>query len=182
MAVERSNLIWIDLEMTGLDPDRDRIIEIATIVTDSGLNVLEEDRCWWCTSPRRCSRAWTSGTRASTGTPASPIGSAAALMGSPMPPGRRSNSSPDSFPPVARRCAATGICQDRRFLARWMPQLERFFHYRNLDVSTVKELCRRWRPDIFDGLSKESRHRALDDVRDSIAELVFYREHFLQLY
>ena len=182
MAVDRSNLIWIDLEMTGLDPDRDRVIEIATIVTDSGLNVLAEGPVLaihqseetlsgmdeWNTRQHResglCDRV-----RSSTRTEADAARETLEFVSGYVPAG------------CSPMCG-NGICQDRRFLARWMPQLERFFHYRNLDVSTVKELCRRWRPELCDGMTKESRHRALDDVRESIAELVFYREHFLKLY
>ena len=181
MAADTSNLIWIDLEMTGLDPDRDRIIEIATVVTDSGLRVLAEGPVLaihqseatlagmdeWNTRQHGdsglCDRVRRSRHREA--------GAARETLDflSRYVPAR---SSP---------MCGNGICQDRRFLARWMPSLERYFHYRNLDVSTLKELCRRWRPDLAEGVRKESRHRALDDVRESIEELVFYRDHFLEL-
>ena len=182
MAVDRSNLIWIDLEMTGLDPNRDRIIEIATIVTDSALSILAEGPVLvvhqsedvlvgmdeWNTRQHRasglCDRV-----RRSRHSESDAARRTLEFVARHVPTG------------CSPMCG-NGICQDRRFLARWMPQLERYFHYRNLDVSTVKELCRRWRRDLFEGMSKESRHRALDDVRESIAELDFYREHFLKLY
>ena len=181
MRVDRDNLIWIDLEMTGLDPDRDRIIEIATIVTDSRLHVLEEGPVLAIHQPEEVLAGmdeWNTRQHRESG-----------LCD-------RVRDSRCTEPDAARqtldfisrhvpaRCSpmcGNGICQDRRFLARRMPRLERYFHYRNLDVSTLKELCRRWRPGLFQGLTKESRHRALDDVRESIAELVFYREHFLRL-
>ncbi len=180
MAVERDNLIWIDLEMTGLDPDRDRIIEIATIVTDSRLDILEEGPVLVVHQPEEVLAGmdeWNTRQHRRSGLTDRVLRS----------PHRESDAARQTLEFVARHVPAgfspmcgNSICQDRRFLARWMPQLERFFHYRNLDVSTLKELCRRWRPELFAGLSKESRHRALDDVRDSIAELHFYREHFLK--
>ena len=182
MAVDRNNLIWIDLEMTGLDPDRDRIIEIATVITDTELHVLEEgpalavhqceevlaDMDEWNTRQHRDSGLCDQ-VRSSRLSEAEAARRTLDFVSRHVPAG----SSP---------MCGNGICQDRRFLARWMPQLERYFHYRNLDVSAVKELCRRWRPDLLDDVSKESRHRALDDVRESIAELIYYRKHFLRLY
>jgi oligoribonuclease len=175
------NLIWIDLEMTGLVPERHRIIEIATIVTDSSLNVLAEGPVIavhqsdaeldamdeWCTNQHGKS-GLTRRVRDSTLDETAAERQTLDFLRSWVPPGR----SP---------MCGNSICQDRRFLARWMPELEKFFHYRNLDVSTLKELCNRWAPDIARGFSKESTHLAMDDIRDSIAELRHYRDHFLRL-
>jgi oligoribonuclease len=175
------NLIWIDLEMTGLVPERHCIIEIATIVTDSSLNVLAEGPVIavhqsdaeldamdeWCTNQHGKS-GLTRRVRDSTLDETAAERQTLDFLRSWVPPGR----SP---------MCGNSICQDRRFLARWMPELEKFFHYRNLDVSTLKELCNRWAPDIARGFSKESTHLAMDDIRDSIAELRHYRDHFLRL-
>jgi oligoribonuclease len=180
MAQDPNNLVWIDLEMTGLDPDTDRVIEIATIVTDAQLNILEEGPVMaihqsdevlarmdeWNTNQhgqsgliQRVRESRTDEEQASRETIAF-LSQYVEAGQSPM--------------------CGNSICQDRRFLYRWMPELERFFHYRNLDVSTLKELVRRWSPQLADGFTKNSSHLALDDIRDSIAELRYYREHFLK--
>lgn len=178
---DTDNLIWIDLEMTGLNTDTDHIIEIATVVTDKHLNVLGEGPVMAIHQPEHVLNAmdeWNrkqhggSGlaarVRASTTTAAEAEQKTLEFLAKYLPPGK----SP---------MCGNSICQDRRFLAREMPKLERFFHYRNLDVSTLKELARRWAPGVFDGIKKSSTHLALDDIRESIGELKYYREKFLRL-
>ena len=174
------NLVWIDLEMTGLDPLRDHVIEIATIVTDSGLNVLAEGPVIAIHQPESVLAGldeWNRNThgasglldrvRASTVTAADAEARTLAFL--------EQHAEAGSSP-----MCGNSICQDRRFLAREMPVLESFFHYRNLDVSTVKELARRWAPDVLAGVQKSSTHAALDDVRESIEELAHYRRVFLR--
>ena len=170
-----SHLIWIDLEMTGLDPDNDSIIEIATLVTDAELNILAEgpelairhplERLEamddWNRNQHRKSGLWQRVLDAPHG-----LAEAEALtvefLARWVPPGKS---------PIC----GNSICQDRRFLVRCMPRLERYFHYRNLDVSTLKELARRWAPEIARGLNKASAHTALSDIRESVDELRYYR-------
>ena len=172
-------LIWIDLEMTGLVPERDRIIEIATVVTDADLAVIAEGPVIAVRQPEATLASmdeWNTRTHGASGLVARVLASttdeAAAeratleFLARHVAPGR----SP---------MCGNSVCQDRRFLARWMPELERFFHYRNLDVSTVKELARRWAPEVAAGVEKESRHTALADVHESIAELRHYRAALL---
>jgi oligoribonuclease len=180
MPHDANNLIWIDLEMTGLDTNNDSIIEIATIVTDAQLNILAEgpvlaihqpDKILngmdeWNTRQHRKS-GLTERVRKSTLTEADAERQTIEFLGEYVPPG-------------ASPMCGNSICQDRRFMARCMPALEEFFHYRNLDVSTVKELVNRWAPDSVSGFKKGGTHLALDDTRDSIRELRFYREHFFK--
>jgi oligoribonuclease len=175
------NLIWIDLEMTGLDPLEDRIIEIATLVTDKNLNILEEGPSLvikqsdemlngmdeWCTTQHGIS-GLTERVKNSSISESTAEAVTLAFLEKYVPPGR----SP---------MCGNSICQDRRFLARWMPELEEFFHYRNLDVSSLKELARRWSPDVCEGFIKESSHLAMNDIKDSIAELQYYRKTMLSI-
>lgn len=175
------NLVWIDLEMTGLLPEQDYVIEIATLVTDLNLNVLAEGPVLAIKQSDDVLAAmddWNQKYHGQSGlierVRQSNVDEAEAQ--------RRTLEFLHSW--VEERTSpmcGNSICQDRRFLARFMPELERFFHYRNLDVSSVKEIARRWKPEILTGLSKQSKHIALDDIKDSIEELAYYRQHFFQL-
>lgn len=175
------NLIWIDLEMTGLDPVGDRIIEIATLVTDAHLNILEEGPVFaihqhetriaamdsWNTRQHNKS-GLVKRIQESETTEAQAEQATLAFLQKYVDKGK----SP---------MCGNSICQDRRFLCNYMPELANFFHYRNLDVSTLKELALRWHPQLINGIKKESKHLAMEDIKDSIAELVYYREHFMKL-
>ncbi len=180
MGQNASNLIWIDLEMTGLDTNRDYIIEVATIVTDSQLNVLDEGPVFaihqseeilagmdeWNTRQHGKS-GLTKRVRESIVSEVEAEQKTIEFLQQYVPKGK----SP---------MCGNSICQDRRFLARCMPDLEAYFHYRNLDVSTLKELVMRWAPGILNSYNKNSSHLALDDIRDSIEELKHYRKHFIR--
>ena len=174
-----SNLIWIDLEMTGLDTVNDSIIEIATIVTDKHLNELAEGPVIAVAQSRSTMDAmddWNTRQHGDSGLTERVLESVfAAVDAEANTLEFLSEWVDDGASPMC----GNSICQDRRFLAREMPMLERYFHYRNLDVSTLKILAQQWAPDVAGGFDKESRHRALDDIRDSIAELVWYRDNFL---
>ena len=180
MPVADTNLIWIDLEMTGLDPQLDQIIEIATVVTDAELNELAEGPVIAIHQPDAVLAGmdeWNTRQHGGSGLSARVRTSSVDLAGAEQ----RTLMLLEQWVPkgVSPMCG-NSICQDRRFMARLMPTLEAFFHYLNLDVSTVKELARRWAPTVYQGFNKDSSHLALDDIRDSIAELRHYREHFLR--
>ncbi len=177
---KKQTLIWIDLEMTGLVPETDRIIEIATLVTDGNLNVIAEGPVLAVKQSDAALAAmddWNQRTHGQSGlierVRQSLTGDAEAEA-----------ITLDFLRQYSERGASpmcgNSICQDRRFLARYMPELEAFFHYRNLDVSTVKELARRWAPQVLGALNKRTTHQAMDDIKDSIGELQHYREHFFR--
>ncbi len=181
MAVHEQNLIWIDLEMTGLDTQNDQIIEIATVVTDAHLRILGEGPVIAIHQPDEILAGmdeWNTNQHTNSG------------LVNRVRSSHQTDSSAEQatleflekwVPPGASPMCGNTICQDRRFLARCMPRLEAWFHYRNLDVSTLKELARRWAPELYKGFEKDSSHLALQDIKDSIAELDYYREHFLKL-
>jgi oligoribonuclease len=173
----RDNLIWIDLEMTGLNTDLDSIIEIATVVTDAQLNVLAEGPVLAIHTPDPVLAAmdeWNTRQHGASGLTARVRASTVALADA-------ERATLDFLKTwvqggVSPMCG-NSICQDRRFMARQMPQLERYFHYRNMDVSTIKELARRWMPSLAEGFTKQAAHLALADIHDSIRELLYYRQH-----
>ncbi len=176
-----TRLIWIDLEMTGLDTDRDAILEIATIVTDAHLNVLAEGPELAIAHPLATLEAMDEWNRTQHGR--SGLWERVLEEGVPMHQAQARTLAflRDWVPERISPMCGNSICQDRRFLARQMPELERYFHYRNLDVSTLKELARRWAPEVAAAFAKQSAHTALSDVRDSIAELRHYRRHLAAL-
>jgi oligoribonuclease len=181
MANSNDNLIWLDMEMSGLSPENDRILELAVVVTDAELNVIAESPVLVLHQTDAVldgMDAWNKGThgrsgliekvKASTLDEQTATEQMLAFLKQHVPAGK----SP---------MCGNSICQDRRFMARYMPDLEKYFHYRNLDVSTFKELARRWKPEIYSGFKKASRHEALADIYESIDELKYYREHFIKL-
>ncbi|WP_298292770.1 oligoribonuclease [Thiomonas sp.] len=181
LACHDDNLIWVDMEMTGLNPDTDRIIEIAVVVTDPQLTVRVEGPVLAIHQSEEVLAgmdAWNQNThgksgltqrvRESTVDEAQAVQTLLAFLQQYVPAGK------------SPMCGNT-ICQDRRFMARWMPELERHFHYRNLDVSSLKELARRWRPEVVSSFKKVQAHTALADIQESIDELLHYREHFLRV-
>ena len=174
------NLVWLDMEMTGLDPDNDRIIEVAVVVTDPDLNIIAEGPVFAIhQSDETLDKMdnWNKGTHGKSGlidrVKASTVTEAQAEV-------ELIEFLKQYVPKNKSPMCGNSICQDRRFMARGMPKLEAFFHYRNLDVSTLKELAARWAPEVKDSFHKGSTHLALDDIRESIAELQHYRKHFIK--
>jgi oligoribonuclease len=181
MAQDPGNLIWIDMEMSGLNPDTDKVLEVALIVTDSRLNTLAEGPALVVHQPDAVLERmddWNKSTHAKSGlierVKASALSESQveaqmiAFLAQHVPSG------------ISPMCG-NSVHQDRRFLSRYMPALEAYFLYRNLDVSTLKELAKRWKPEIMAGLTKHGKHEALADIQESIEELKYYREHFLKL-
>lgn len=181
MPKNSQNLIWIDLEMTGLDPLHDKILEIATLVTDVGLEILAEGPRLVIHQPDRMLAGMDEWNQTHHGQ----SGLIEEVRNSPISTAEAERRTLDFLRGwVSERTSpicGNSICQDRRFLAQGMPELEKFFHYRNLDVSTLKELALRWAPEVAGSFVKRGCHRALDDIRESIAELRHYRSHFLKL-
>ena len=181
MTYSPDNLVWMDLEMTGLDPEKERIIEIATIVTDSHLNILAEGPVMAIhQSDELLGKMDSWNTRQHHGSGL--VARVKASFIAETDAEKATIAFLEQYVPAGKSplCGNT-IYQDRRFLCRYMPFLEKYFHYRLIDVSTLKELASRWRPTIYNGFKKESKHLALDDIRDSIDELKYYREHFLKI-
>ena len=179
MAQDNNNLIWVDMEMTGLSPDTDRIIEVALVITDSQLNVVAEGPVLVVRQSNEVLDGmdkWNRSTHSKSG------------LIDKVKASRFNETEVEAqmieflklhVPSGVSPMCGNSICQDRRFMVRTMPQLEAYFHYRNLDVSTFKELVKRWKPEIASGLTKESKHEALADIYDSINELKYYRQHFI---
>ena len=181
MGQNANNLIWIDLEMTGLDTQNDLIIEIATIVTDAELNILAEGpmiAVHQADSVMQAMDEWNTKQHGQSGL-------TERVKNSQYNESQAEKETIEFLreyvPEKTSPMCGNSICQDRRFLARCMPELESFFHYRNLDVSSIKELVNRWKPGISAGFTKQSSHLAMDDVKDSINELIYYRTHFFNL-
>ena len=181
MAQNQNYLVWLDMEMTGLNPDSDRIIEVAMVITDADLETIVESPALVVHQPDSIldgMDAWNKSTHGKSGlidkVRASTVDEAAAetMLLAFLQDSVAANSSP---------MCGNSICQDRRFMARWMPQLEAYFHYRNLDVSTLKELAKRWKPEVAQGIKKHGKHEALADIYESINEMKHYREHFIKL-
>jgi len=181
MAQDQNSLVWLDMEMTGLDPDKDRIIEVAIVVTDSSLVTLAEAPVLIVHQTDAVLDAmdnWNKSTHARSGLIEKVRASG---LDEAIVEARFLAFLEQYVPAKTSPMCGNSICQDRRFLARYMPRLEAYFHYRNLDVSTLKELAKRWMPEIAKGVVKQGKHEALADIYDSIGELKHYRENFLKL-
>jgi len=181
MADKKNNLIWIDLEMTGLNPNKERIIEIATIVTDSELNILAKGPELIINQSERLLKSmdeWNTRQHTNSGLVSKVIKSTITESEAEL---RTLDFLMKYVEPKSSPMCGNSVCQDRRFLSLYMPKLESFFHYRHLDVSTLKILAQNWAPEVYEKLTKGSNHRALDDIIGSIEELKYYRQHLLKV-
>ena len=181
MAQDANNLIWLDMEMTGLNPDGDRIIEVAMVITDSQLQTIAESPVLVVHQSTEILDAmdqWNKSTHARSGLIEKVKTS---TLNEEQVEEQMLNFLQQHVPSNTSPMCGNSICQDRRFLARWMPALERYFHYRNLDVSTLKELAKRWKPEIVAGIVKHGKHEALADIYESIEEMKYYRANFIQV-
>ncbi len=181
MVQNSDNLIWIDMEMSGLLPDSDRILELAAVITDPDLNFLAESPVLVVHQNDAIldgMDAWNKGTHGRSGLIDRVKSS---VLTEEVASEMMINFLKDYVPSGKSPMCGNSICQDRRFMARYMPKLESFFHYRNLDVSVFKELSRRWKPEVYSGFKKSSKHEALADIYESIEELRYYREHFIKI-
>ncbi|MGL6069686.1 oligoribonuclease [Craterilacuibacter sp.] len=180
MAQDPNKLIWLDMEMTGLEPDTDRIIEVAMIVTDSQLNILDQSPVYVVHQSDAVMNGmdeWNTKTHGRTGL--TERVRVSTLSEAEVETALLAFMQEHVAERVTPMCG-NSIGQDRRFMARWMPKLEAYFHYRNLDVSTLKELCKRWKPDVYKGVVKKGKHEALADIIESIEELRYYRANFIR--
>ena len=181
MAQDQNALVWLDMEMTGLNPDGDRILELAMVITNSGLETIAESAVWAVHQDAETMAGmdeWNQKTHGKSGL-------IERVRSSALDEAEVERQALEFLklhvPQAKSPMCGNSICQDRRFMARHMPGLEQYFHYRNLDVSTLKELCKRWKPELAKGLTKHGKHEALADIYESIDELKYYRDHFLKL-
>lgn len=181
MAQDATSLIWIDMEMSGLDPEENRVLEVAIVITDANLNTVAEAPVLVVHQPDSVLNSmdsWNTNTHARTGLTERVR---ASRLDDAQVEATMLEFVAQHVPAATSPMCGNSVHQDRRFLARYMPRLEAYFLYRNLDVSTLKELARRWRPELLSGIVKAGKHEALADIHESIGELKYYREHFLRL-
>jgi len=180
MAMDSNNLIWLDMEMTGLSPEIDRIIEVAMVVTDSQLVTVAESPALVVHQPDSILSAMDDWNKATHGRSGLIEKVKASKFSETDVETQMLEFLAQHVPANTSPMCGNSICQDRRFLARWMPTLEKYFHYRNLDVSTLKELAKRWKPEIMSGITKHGKHEALADIYESIEEMKYYRANFIR--
>ncbi|CAG0124298.1 DNA polymerase III subunit epsilon [Rhodocyclaceae bacterium] len=181
MAQNQNHLVWLDMEMTGLVPETDRIIEVAMVITDGDLNTVAEAPVLVVHQPDSVLEGMDSWNKSTHGKSGLIDKVKASTLDDARVEAQMLEFLKEYVPVRTSPMCGNSICQDRRFMARWMPQLEAYFHYRNIDVSTLKELAKRWKPEVAQGIKKHGKHEALADIYESINEMKHYREHFIKL-